>query len=135
MYKRQNKNRVKGEFLKNVISRAFPSAVCVILSVLAFLVLDIIFVFPENTVSTMATLITGFIGFVTLYDAGKPFDAKRVILFCILAVLFIIAICVFGGLFELVKLGLTPFIMVCAAAAAVIPVSYTHLKRRNSYKY
>lgn len=90
-----NYAKVKGTFMSNVILRAFPAAIVMILQVLAFFAMyafegvyhgttDVVY---KQTAVVMSFLTMDFFSFVILFRVCFPFNRYRVILFSTLFVL------------------------------------------------
>lgn len=90
-----NYNRVEGNFLINVLTRAFPGALTVILSILYVNILRFLFTFSDEATSTMCVILTGISGLIVLHRVCTPFTKKRMLIFLSMTVLFFTAI-VFG---------------------------------------
>lgn len=76
-----NRERVKGSFLRNVLSQSVPgglaAAIMIILSQVACYLLQLSYIQS----STIAVLILGFVGLLVLFQVSHPMDVGRRILF------------------------------------------------------
>lgn len=90
-----NYSRVEGNFLINVLTRAFPGALTVILSILYVNILRFLFTFSDEATSTMCVILTGISGLIVLHRVCTPFTKKRMLIFLSMVILFFTAI-VFG---------------------------------------
>ena len=59
-----NKNIVRGNFTKNIIARALPAALCVVINVLAAAILSVTLQMPHAEVSTIAVYVTALTCFL-----------------------------------------------------------------------
>lgn len=85
-----NNNRITGNFLENVLTRAFPPAIIVVLNVLIVTLAGSLFKFSRLEISTLTVLVTTFTLFVLLYKTCKPFNLLHYILYFSMLILFII---------------------------------------------
>ena len=76
-----NKNIVTGKFLTNVISRALPAALTIVLNIVLILILSQIFKINLEASSTMCVISNATIGFLLLYNISKPFNLIKKILY------------------------------------------------------
>lgn len=94
-----NRARVQGSFLKKVLLKSVPPGVSVVLSALLIQLTGHIFRLDIHQVSAITVMVAAFIGFVVLYNVCKPFDLKKVILFVLMAVGFVLAMILAHGFF------------------------------------
>ena len=96
-----NKERIKGNFLKNVISKSFPTAALVILSITILTILNKFNVISDKYFSSLSVVLTGSCGLSLLFKLAKirkneksklPFSIYRLSLAIIMTILFIIGI-------------------------------------------
>lgn len=114
-----NHARVEGNFLLNVLGRALPGALCVVLSILYVNILSFIMPLSPDAMSTMCVLLTGANGIIVLYRVCVPFTRNRFVIFIAMTILFVLGIVFFPNLFSLVRLGYLPFICTVAGIAAI----------------
>ena len=105
-----NHERVKGIFLKNILSNAFPTAILIVLSIGAILLLGKSQGIAEEKISSYCVLSTGIIGLGLLFtmvrsrkseDAKLPFSIYRLILSIAMTGLFAFIITYFSSFFSL----------------------------------
>ncbi len=84
-----NKNRVKGKFIKNVISKAMPTALTTVINICIIAILCAIYEIPQEIYSTLCVISTVVIGFILLIKISRPFNALRTILLVAMISLFI----------------------------------------------
>lgn len=114
-----NHARVEGNFLLNVLGRAMPGALCVVLSILYVNVLSFFFQFDTHIVSTMCVLLTAACLLIVLYRVSTPFTKKRFILFVTMTTLFILAVVFAPHAFSMVSLTLFQLIVTLAGMVAI----------------
>ncbi|MEG1382208.1 MAG: cation-translocating P-type ATPase [Erysipelotrichaceae bacterium] len=101
-----NRNRVKGNFITNVLGRALPGAMCVILSIIFLNTVAYFLNIDEAVKSTMIVLMTGASGLCVLYQVSIPFSKQRAIIFISMTALFVLSVVLFRNLFSLTYLSL-----------------------------
>ena len=105
-----NKDRVKGNFLFNVISKSIPSAITVVIDVIFVMIIGYLFHLNENEISTMAISLVAFTGFILLFKLCYPFNKLRITLYIGLILLFMINIIGLNKIYDLVMLDTNMFI-------------------------
>ncbi|MEE0060669.1 MAG: hypothetical protein UE295_07575, partial [Acutalibacteraceae bacterium] len=78
-----NENKIKGNFLLNILKRAIPGGVTVALSVVLVTILGNILKFSDEFTSTLAVAVTAFVGLMVVYKTSYPFNSIRTIMFAI----------------------------------------------------
>lgn len=116
-----NHARVQGNFLLNVFSKAFPGALCVVLSVIFVHFLGNILPINDAQMTTMTVLLTGTSCMIVLYRVCIPFTRLRFIVFVTMLSLFVAAIFLLPDLFVLVRLNYYQTICTCGAMV-MIPI-------------
>ncbi|MCQ4021578.1 MULTISPECIES: cation-translocating P-type ATPase [unclassified Ruminococcus] len=121
-----NHERVKGNFFINVISRALPCALVVILMTVANVILHITFGTTDIEYSTLQVVILSIAGIMLITKISIPFNAIRTALITVCAGGLALGITVFGWFF-----GTNPFsvrmlilISVITALSAVLFVVF-----------
>ena len=89
-----NKDRVKGMFLTNILSKALPVALTVVINILIIVVLSKLFNISEEIYSTICVILTSATGFTLLYKLCKPFNLLRGTLFFSMIGVFLVQ-CIF----------------------------------------
>lgn len=72
-----NRDRVKGHFLKNVISKALGTAITDVICIIVAVVLCSKFCVPPEIYSSICVMITGFIGVMLLASLCKPWEILK----------------------------------------------------------
>lgn len=94
-----NHERIRGNFLGNVISKALPAAVTVILMTICNVLIHSIFHTAEIQYSTLQVVILGFTGILLIIKISYPFDAIRTALVVVCIAIMAIGITVFDWFF------------------------------------
>ncbi len=99
-----NHELVRGKFMSNVLRRALPGGLTNIVLIVGIELFTQAFTFERATLSTLATVLMGFVGILVLYYISKPLDKKRWALLIAMAAAFAVAVLAFGPLFGLTSL-------------------------------
>ena len=108
-----NNERIQGNFLKNVISKAFPTALSVIVSVVLLALLHKVNYISDSAYSTLCVIATGICGILLLLTLCKsrksehkklPFSKFRLTLALLMIILFIFGLTVLNWWFSIVPL-------------------------------
>ena len=99
-----NGSMVKGDFLKNVFSKAIPGAVCVILSVIGVSIVGHFVPVSSSQYSTMCTILAGVNALVVLIRVCVPMTILRKILVIVMCSIFLCAMVLFKHFFYIVNL-------------------------------
>lgn len=116
-----NHARVEGNFLINVLSRALPGALCVVLSNIYVNVTSLFFPVSNEIMSTMCVFLTAASSFVVLYRVSTPFTKKRFLLFICMSSAFIIAVIFLPKIFSLVTL---PLFQLALTAGGIVSIPF-----------
>ena len=95
-----NKERVKGKFIGNVISKSIPAGITVVLNIIIVLIINSIYGLPENIYSTICIILTVLTGFMLLLKISRPLNWLRGSLILILIAIFTGCCLNLGGLFS-----------------------------------
>lgn len=79
-----NRDRIKGDFFANVISRAIPGAFTIIMNIVLATFVGRNFGFDSNDISTIAVYLTAFVGVLMVIRLSIPFNGIRVALLCVI---------------------------------------------------
>lgn len=99
-----NGNKVKGNFLQNVISKALPGAICVICSVIGVSILGHFIYISPSEYSTMCTILAGVNALMVLVRVCVPMTTLRKILVTIMCMIFVGSIILCKNFFYIVHL-------------------------------
>lgn len=72
-----NKERISGSFLTNVISKAMPTALTNVINVILIMIIGGILNLSLKETSTLAVILSAFVGFMLLYKISMPFNLIR----------------------------------------------------------
>lgn len=96
-----NNERVKKNFLLNVIKVAFPTAITIAFNMILLIITADITDISNQTISTLAVLLLATTGFMHIYRISKPLNLIRKTLLITMITSFLIAIFGFEKLFSL----------------------------------
>ena len=99
-----NGSIVKGDFIKNVFSKAIPGAVCVILSVIGVSIVGHFVPVSSSQYSTMCTILAGVNALVVLIRVCVPMTTLRKTLVVVMCSIFLCAMVLFKHFFYIVNL-------------------------------
>ena len=106
-----NKERIRGKFIVNIIKKALPGALTMVLNIVLLVLVSGFLNFTQEQISTLAVIITGYTGLLTLFKVCMPFNGMHAVLFSLMAFTFIAALIFFKPLFGVVGLTL-PMVLV-----------------------
>ena len=96
-----NKERIKKNFLLNVIKVAFPTSLTIAFNMILLIITANITNIQDQTISTVAVMLLATTGFMHIYRISKPLNVIRTTLLIAMITAFIIAILGFESLFSL----------------------------------
>ncbi len=99
-----NNDRVQGRFLLNILSKALPGGLTVVVNLVLILLFSLYFHFTPEEISTLCVFLTAFTGFLVLRRICLPFNRNRLIMYVLLVAAFIAAVILLPGLFSIVIL-------------------------------
>lgn len=106
-----NRERLHGQFMLNIIKKAIPGTLTMVLSVLLLEAVNFFVNLPQTQLSTAAVVLTGFSLFLILFRVCMPFNGKHIFLFVTMCIGFILAYIFFGSMFSLTALT-APMILI-----------------------
>ena len=115
-----NKNIVRGNFTFNIISRALPAAICVVLNIILTASLSQLFGISQAELSTIAVYITSLICLLLIVRLSIPFNALRGAMLALSVIGLLIAFIFFHWFFMLVPLCFNATVMLIIFAAATV---------------
>ncbi len=129
-----NRERVRDNFLRNVLARAVPGALAVTVCALAACLLEKLG-WSREACSTLATLSAAAAGLVTLLVTCLPFTCLRALVFAAMCAGMALAVTLVPGVFYLVPLTgdqwLTQLGLACATAAIILVARRIVAKRQD----
>lgn len=97
-----NKERVKGNFLQTIISKAIPTALTVILNIILIVIIQQKYNLSVETYSTLCVISTAIIGLTLLLKLSLPFNILRCSLFIFMILLFLGGILILEDWFSII---------------------------------
>lgn len=73
----QNKDRIKGHFITNVMLKALPGGLTDVIAVGALVVCGEVFCISDASIGTIATLVLSVVGFMILFKIGEPLNGMK----------------------------------------------------------
>lgn len=104
----QNKDRIKGHFITNVMLKALPGGLTDVIAVGALVVCGEVFCISDASIGTIATLVLSVVGFMILFKISEPLNGMKYAV-----IIGNIAGLVFSGLFLKKLFALTDLSNIC----------------------
>lgn len=73
----QNKDRIKGHFITNVMLKALPGGLTDVIAVGALVVCGEVFCISDASIGTVATLVLSVVGFMILFKISEPLNGMK----------------------------------------------------------
>ena len=73
----QNKDRIKGHFITNVMLKALPGGLTDVIAVGALVVCGEVFCISDASIGTIATLVLSVVGFMILFKISEPLNGMK----------------------------------------------------------
>ena len=127
-----NRERIHGNFLQNIIKKAIPGALTMVLNILFLEAINFYIGLSLEQVSTVAVIVTGFTMLMILFRVCMPFNAKHVVLFTAMCAAFLFALIFLGTIFHITALT-APMILIIVpllCAAVSMFAMFLHLIER-----
>lgn len=99
-----NRDRIQGRFLLNILSKALPGGLTIVLNLVALLLCAHYFTFHAEDISTLCVYLTAFTGFLVLRRVCLPFNRLRLTMYLFLIATFLTVVAQFPNLFTLIPL-------------------------------
>ncbi|MDT2758716.1 HAD-IC family P-type ATPase [Enterococcus xiangfangensis] len=96
--------RIKGDFLNNILRVSLPGALTVISAVMIIQLAAHLFKLDYQATSTMSVFLTGCVGLLVLYKVSFPLDKKKIALITILSSAYLSCYLFFRTFFDFDKL-------------------------------
>ncbi|OUP08272.1 HAD-IC family P-type ATPase [Collinsella sp. An2] len=112
-----NRARVEGSFLVNVIKRALPASVAVVLAACLNMAGGAFFGVDEATLSTMCLISSSFVGCCLIWRISQPFTPLRAVLLASIVAGLVVGIFGFTEFFSIARLGVATAVWVVVVAA------------------
>ena len=137
-----NKERIKGNFLRNVISKSLPTALCVTTNIFAITILKKYNILTASESSTLCIISTGTLGLLLLFTLAKsrksensklPFSPFRLTLALLMIALFICCLTIFNWWFDITELHylfdkILPLGIMCIFNYLILNFLFSHTK-------
>ena len=137
-----NKERIKGNFLRNVISKSLPTALCVTTNIFAITILKKYNILTASESSTLCIISTGTLGLLLLFTLAKsrksensklPFSPFRLTLALLMIALFICCLTIFNWWFDITDLHylfdkILPLSIMCIFNYLILNFLFSHTK-------
>jgi len=107
-----NRERVEGRFLPNVLEKAIPPALTIVLNILVIFIASNMCTLTTEEISTLSVIITGYTSFILLYKVCSPFNILRKILYFLMLISFIIGLFAFKDLFAFASIDFAMIIII-----------------------
>lgn len=128
-----NHDRVTGNFFYNIISKAFPAAITIVLNILAVTLCRYFFNYSDVVSSTMCVILTAVIGVLFIIRLSIPFNAYRTALLSIVCAGLVLGMFFFSDLFSLCFLNFNQTIVLFVLALIAIILFLVFYKLFDSY--
>lgn len=132
-----NRERVRGDFLRTVLTRAIPGALAVTVCALAAMFLERLG-WSHEVCSTLATLSAAVAGLVTLLVTSLPFTRLRALVFAAMCAAMALSVILIPGIYYLTPLTgeqwLVQLGLACAAATIILVARRIVVKRDIAQK-
>jgi len=73
----QNKDRIKGHFITNVMLKALPGGLTDVIAIGALVVCGEVFCISDASIGTIATLVLSVVGFMILFKISEPLNGMK----------------------------------------------------------
>ena len=137
-----NKERIKGNILRNVISKSLPTALCVTTNIFAITILKKYNILTASESSTLCIISTGTLGLLLLFTLAKsrksensklPFSPFRLTLALLMIALFICCLTIFNWWFDITDLHylfdkILPLSIMCIFNYLILNFLFSHTK-------
>ena len=123
-----NRERVKGNFLKNVLRTALPGGLLVVTVLMLVEVLSFHYHFNQEQTSTMATITIAIGAMINLIKVCQPLSGRRLSMIIILCGIFIGAVFFMPGLFGMIPVTGRMFIALLGIAASSVVIYWIYEK-------
>ena len=133
-----NKQRVKGSFLRNVLSRAFPTSLTMVCNIIMVLILKMIFNLSDEVYATMCVLLTTITGFTLLIKLCRPFNLLRTALCAFVITVFLLEIYLLNDLFNITLLNFKELFIFFGAVAIsedIYILLYNSIKKWREHEF
>ena len=115
-----NHERVRGNFLANVLARSLPASVAILAALFSELVVGRALSHSFDEISTVCTVLVAFVGVALIWRISQPMTALRAALLVVIIAIVALGCTLFAPFFEMVDLtGSMGVVIVVAGLVAV----------------
>ena len=107
-----NNERIQGKFLSNVLRKAIPPAIAIVLNILVIFIASNLCELTMNEISTLSVMVTGYTSFILLYKVCCPFNLLRRVLFILMFISFILGAFLLREVFAFASLDIIMIIII-----------------------
>lgn len=129
-----NKDRIEGKFIRNVLLKALPAGLTDVLGVGIFVICGQVFSISSEEVSTVCIMIMANVGFMIMLYISKPLDKMKVIVLVVNVLCLIASILFLKDLFSISHISLVCFLLMLVFVFASI-TCYSALNYVAQYFY
>lgn len=115
-----NHDRVEGSFIANVLKKALPGGLTVVIGISALLILQNLFGIPHERMSVMAVFLTAAVCYGVLCGVCRPYKKWHTAMLIAIPAAFCAACVLFSELFYIVPLNWQEWLCMAAAIPAVL---------------
>ena len=101
-----NHDLVRGRFLTNVLKKAVPPALVIVINILLITFISTILGLEYEKTSTLSLTLTGYTSFILLYNICQPFNRMRFVLFLLMFYSFLYGIFNMTSVFSITRFDL-----------------------------
>ena len=121
-----NHSPVTGKFLRNVLYRATPTALCDVFVLIGVTLFKIAFDLPETETSTICIVLIAFVGFIMLFQICRPFNPLRIALLCAMPVLFVLGLTLLPWFFNVYPISFGSALVMAVFMLLAVPVIFVN---------
>ena len=127
-----NNEKVKGNFMLNVIKKSIPPALTVVFNVVLITLFKKEFNIDPDLATTLIVIMTATTGFIFLFKLCKPFNVLRASMITILIGIFIYSLLFLYSFFDLSSITFSTILLYVVFAIASVQI-FTRLDSLTSY--
>lgn len=117
-----NKNIIKGNFTFNIISRALPAALCVIVNIIVIAIISPHFTISEAEFSTISVYMTALSCMLLVFRLSLPLNALRSVMLIVCSSAVVLGSIFFGQLFSLTALSFEGIVILVVFAICTVVI-------------
>ena len=130
-----NHERVRGNFLANVLARSLPASAAILAALFSELVVGRALDHDFGEISTVCTVLVAFVGVALIWRISQPLTPLRVALLAVVIAIVALGCTVFASFFEIVDLtGSMGIVIVIAGLVAVAFFNWMYNRSLAGYE-